>query len=182
MKVTWVISQSVERGLVDADILNSIAPTWGSWLTREGYKTENCICIDTNTCQGLLKQAFHAICNFYMPNDSYVELGQPQGVKLFDGQFKGESIANKDDIVALNIAVPTADIVLLYGFNLGQVSHEDPRLGAREAYYFNVAAVIADHPSTQFVLVDYEYDLDSQFLNAENLTHDTLQSVRELLA
>ena len=182
MRVSWVLSEEIPTGLLDMEIVNSVSASWGSWKTWKEHKTENCICTDISAAGDLIKRAFHAVCTLYVPQDGYVRLGNPLGVKLFDGSFSS-SVSNKDDIVALNLASPNNDIVLMSGFNLTPLysgGDEKERI-AREEYYFNIRALIQSHSTTQFVLVDYDDELAGWAKDLENLTVDTIESVKTLL-
>jgi len=173
MKVCWVISESVPSNL-EAPI--DIVTSWGSWKTHEAYKTENCVCSNTSEASTLTKLGFQTSVNLYINQATYLEIERPPKVKLFGGQFGSDGISNKDDIVALNLAVPLYDLVLLFGFDLSPTTD-----AGRDEYYFNVKEIIKANPSTQFVLVDYVHELDSDVLELSNVTQDTVESVKSLL-
>lgn len=182
MKVCWVISEEIKKGTLDANIVKEVAPSWGSWRTWKEHKTDNCICTKISEARDLIKRAFHAVSNLYIKRDHYTKLGNPIGVKLFDGSFQSESIHNKDDIVALNLSVPNYDIVLMSGFNFSPIVTDDEKEKvAREEYYYNVRELIKKYNTTQFVLVDYEYELAAWAKELDNLTTDTIDSVKNLL-
>lgn len=184
MRVSWVLSEKIPKGTLDMKVVKGVAPSWGSWKTWKEYKTDNCVCTDIAEIRKLIKRAFHAVCNFYIMQDSYAKVGNPPGVKLFNGKFKGNNIDNEDDIVALNLAVPNSDIVLLSGFNFMPILNIDDKIKrlAREEYYFNVRELMKTHSTVQFVLVDYTHDLASWAHKLDNLTLDTIDSVTNLLA
>ena len=100
MKVCWVISEDIPKGLLDPKVIKDIAVSWGSWKTWKAYRTENCICSETSDAVSLIQRAFHAVSTLYIMQDSYTKVGSPIGVKLFDGQFKNSNI---DNIVDLNL-------------------------------------------------------------------------------
>lgn len=176
MRICWVISEEIEADSLDMKIVREVAPSWGSWKTWKEHKTENCISTNLTHTTDLIKRAFHAICNFYIPQDHYTKAGSPMGVKLFDGTFKNNNISNKNDLVALNLATPGNDIVLMSGFNFSATEDE-----GRKEYYFNVCELMKKHSTVQFVLVDYEGNLDTWAEKQENLTLDTIDSVKNLL-
>lgn len=115
--------------------------------------------------------------------ESYSNIGKPPGVKLFNGHFENDAVSNKDDIIALNLAVPKADIVLMYGFNFSPLLNTDNEADrvAREEYYYNVREIIKSFPLTQFVVVEYMHELATWARELDNVTFDTIDSVRNLL-
>lgn len=182
MRICWVLGQEIQDEELDAAIISEVAPSWGSWSTWKKFKTDNCICTDTGEAQELIKRAFHAVCNLYIMQDSYIQVGSPQGVKLFNGKFQGEQVDNKDDIVALNLAAPNHDIVLMSGFNFSPIKTKNKIAAfSREEYYFNIIELIKANSTVQFVLVDYTHELASWLEDLENLSFDTISSVESLL-
>jgi hypothetical protein len=183
MKTSWVLCQTIRSDFADPAVIRTVGPAWGSWETWKEYKTDNVVCTDLNQAKTLIQRAFHAVANFYVPKDFYATLGRPTGLRLYDGEFKGAAIKNRDDIVALNLTASTSDIVLLLGFKLAPISSTADKLEKtyEEAYQYNIRGIIRDNPSVQFVLVNYEYDLAPVFTELENLTLDSLDSVVELL-
>lgn len=183
MRVSWVLSEEIPSGSLDMEIVKAVCPSWGSWKTWKEHKTDNCICSHVGEAGNLIKRAFHAVCTLYIPQDAYARLGNPLGVKLFDGTFASKTVCNKDDIVALNLATPNNDIVLMSGFNFKPLysSDKEEERVAREEYYFNVRALIKAHSTTQFVLVDYDGELASWAKELDNVTIDTIDSVKSLL-
>jgi len=183
MKVCWVISEDIPAGFLDLQVIKDTAISWGSWKTWKEYKTDNCVCSDSSESHNLIQRAFHAVCTLYIMQEHYATVGRPAGVKLFNGQFNNSSISNKDDIVALNLAVPQSDIILLSGFNFSPLIETDNEKDrpAREEYYFNVRELIKANADTQFVLVDYTHELASWAWDLDNLTLDSIDSVKNLL-
>lgn len=173
MKVCWVISESVPSDL-EAPI--DVATSWGSWKTRDAYNTENCICSNTSEASTLTKLGFQKSCNLYLMQESHIAIGKPAGVRLFNGRFGSDGISNKDDIVALNLAVPQYDLVLLLGFDFSPTTD-----AGRDEYYFNVKEIIKTNADTQFVLVDYAHEIDSELIELANITQDTVETVTSLL-
>ena len=177
MKVNWIIGQETKTTITDSEMMKNIAPIWGSHTTWKQYKTDNSICNDITKAKDLIGKAFHAITNLYVPEDDFVELGRPVGLKLFGGQFKQTDFQYKDDIVALWLASVDADIVLLLGFDLSESLDSI----ARKGYYQGIMHVITENSTTQYVLVDYNMDISTIFDGLDNLTQDSLEAVKQLL-
>jgi hypothetical protein len=120
MKISWVLSDRVELDpTVDIDKLKNIGAFWGSWRTWRAYQTDNVLCNDFNKADELLKRAFHAVCNLYIPNTHYATLNRPTGVKLYEGKFLHD-VDHQEEIVALHLAASVTDIVLLLGFDFSE--------------------------------------------------------------
>lgn len=183
MNVCWILSEDIPSDLIDPKIIKNTATSWGSWKIARAYAPDNCICSRNTEASPLVQHGFQNTCNLYIPQDSFKVVGSPPNVRLFDGQFNNAAIANKDDIIALNLAVPNSDIVLLAGFNfrpLLNTDDESKRI-AREEYYFNVRGIMKTNGDTQFVLVDYKHELASWATELDNLTQDTIDNVMSLL-
>lgn len=178
MKICWVISEDIPADLLDPKVIKDTTISWGSWKTWKEYKTDNCVCTDTDEAKNLIERAFHAVCTLYIMQESYAKVGNPVGVKLFNGQFKNDGVSNKDDIVTLNLAVPQFDIILMSGFNFSPITEVN---SSREEYYFNVRELMKANSTTQFVLVDYSHELASWVGELDNVTQDTIDNVTDLL-
>lgn len=183
MNVYWVISQITEPGFIDPQVIRNVGPAWGSWKLWRDYKVDNSICTELDEAKDLQTRAFHAVSNLYVPKSYYADLGRPTGLKFFDGEFQGPVNKNRDDIVALNIAAPGADIVLLAGFDLSILPENASKIEAaiENTYQRNVKSVIESNPDVQFVLVNYPHSLSENFKDISNLTQDSLESVIDLL-
>lgn len=183
MRITWVISEEIHANALDMNIVKAVAPSWGSWKVWKHYRIDNTVCIDVDQADNLIKRALHAVTNLYVPQSAYVDLGSPIGVRLFDGSFTNDNITNGDDIVALNLATPNTDLVLMSGFNFQPLLNTDTEILrlAREQYYFNVRAIMHHNRDVQFVLVDYNYEQASWLKQVDNLTIDSMNSVKNLL-
>jgi len=178
MKVNWVLGSEIHPNLIDITELKKIAPLWGSTSTWKHYKTDNCICSDLKSAQELIQRAFHAVSTLYVPQDLFVPLGRPNGLKLFDGTFSNNLFDNQDDFISLNLASVDCDIVLMLGFDLTPFSSDV----TKRDYYVSIAKFIKASPDTQFVLVDYNNELSPIFSSdIPNLTLDTFEAVQELL-
>lgn len=184
MRLCWVLSEEIQPGTLDMQIVRSVAPSWGSWKVWKNHKIDNCVCTSTSDARDLIKRAFHAVTNFYVMQDTFTKVGNPVGVKVFNGTFKSDNIDNKDNIVALNLAAPNNDLVLLSGFDFSPISPDATEVErlARDEYYFNVRELIKQHSGTQFVLIDHQGELAQWAKELDNLTLDTLASVESLLA
>jgi hypothetical protein len=82
--------------------LKHIGSFWGSWRTWRAYQTDNVICHDQNKADELLKRAFQAACNFYIPNSAHVALNQPLGVQVYQGDFVHE-VEHQEEIIAMHL-------------------------------------------------------------------------------
>jgi hypothetical protein len=183
MNVCWVLSQDIPEDFVKREVLTSIGPIWGPLSKWREYQSDNTICYDLKEADQMVKRAFHAVTHFYVPKDQYIDLGRPVGVRLFEGEFKDNAVANKEDIILMNLVSSTNDIVLMLGFDLTPVSKDLDPVEQRfeKAYRHNIKTIIKDNPNTQFVLVNYNKELAENLLDLDNLTQDTVESVVDLL-
>ena len=113
-------------------------------------------CSDVGRARDLLQREFQKRCNFYVPEDAYVDLERPAGVKLFGGKFTFE-IDRPDELIAMNLAASQNDIILLLGFDWQPKPKRADRLEEHRAqnYRTGVAHAIKDNPETQWVLVNH---------------------------
>jgi hypothetical protein len=144
MQVCWALSEDIGKGAIDPAKLKNVAPIWGPYNTWREYRTDNVICHDNKKAKDLIARAFHAIFNLYLPKTSYIELGRPVGVKLYEGDFKDPLINNKEDIVTLNLVSDNYDIVLMYGWDLSPVDETLDKVEQhkQKAYRHNIATII----------------------------------------
>jgi hypothetical protein len=156
---------------------------WGSWKTWRAYNTDNVICHDMNKAQELIKRAFHATCNFYIPNSAYVSLGRPQGVRLYEGDFMGNNVVNQDEIVAMNLAASISDVVLLLGFDFSETPPLPDKLEDVKATHYRglVHQAIKSKPDVQWILVDHKNEIRSELASLSNLGKDTFDNVLAIL-
>lgn len=184
MNINWVLADKFKLG-ADTDInrLRDIGSLWGSWRTWKKYTTDNVVCHDRTKAQDLIKRAFQATCNFYIPNSSYIHFGRPQAVKVYEGDFMGHDVDNQDEIVAINLAASTSDVVLLVGFDWQQKEPKKDKLEEVRARNYRglVEQAIRSKPNVQFVVVDHPGSLRPELTKLENLTQDTLNGVLTLL-
>lgn len=183
MKLCWILSEDIPADLFDPGELKTIAEAWGSWKIARTYRPDNCICSRNTEASPLIQHGFQNTCNLYIPQESFKSLGNPQNVKLFNGRFKSNTVSNKDDIIALNLAVPNFDLVLLAGFNFHPILNTDDKANreSRLEYYFNVREIMKTNSQTQFVLVNYKHELASWVDELDNVTLDSIDSVKSLL-
>lgn len=176
MRINWVFAESYKLGSkAEINQIKGIGPTWGSWKTFKGCSTDNIVCHDSKKSRELIAKAMQAVCNFYIPKKYYADLGNPIGVKLYEGEFP-ESVKHAEDIVSMHLAASQSDIVLLAGFDFGKAEKED-----QKPYLGMARSVINSDPNVQWVLVDHPKDLDPAFQSLPNLTCDSFENVLKLL-
>ena len=179
MNVCWIISEDSADDLIDPADIKNTAPSWGSWRTWKSYKTDNCVCSDADDAAELTVHTFQKVCNFYVMQSIHSTIGKPPGVKLFGGEFNNDTISNKDDLIALNLAVPQSDIVLMLGFDFSPLLETDDQ--SREEYYYNVRELMKQNNTTQFVFVEYTHELASWLSELSNVTFDSNTNIQNLL-
>ena len=183
MRVNWVVSSSYQLDPVaDPEKLKLVGPIWGSWRTWRSCSTDNVICYDFAKSRELIDRAFQAVCNFYVPRKYYQDLARPVGVKLYDGEFNHD-IDFPEDIIALHLAAGSADIVLLLGFDLGEISIPDDQYRKHQIQNQHglIRSVISSNDSIQWVAVDHAGQFDKSYQNFPNLTCDTMENALKLL-
>ena len=179
MNINWVLSNHyVPDPTVDLAQLRACGAFWGGWQTWRASGTDNVICHDTAKARDLIQRAFHATCNFYVPNSAYAMLDRPQGVRLYEGEFVHD-LDDHEEIVALHLTAGISDIVLLLGYDLAEVELPTDRLLRHRALNYRnlVRQAIKDNPNTQWVLVDHARAIGKDFVELKNLTQDTLDNV-----
>lgn len=180
MEVAWVLSEDYADPIAKSDTIKDIGATWGSWKTWRSWSTDNVLCADNTKAQDLIKRAFHSVCNFYIPQKSYTLLNRPAGVKVFDGDFP-DDFAKQEDVIAMHLCCQS-ELVLCMGFNLQEVTAEDPKTKfLQQSYLAAIRGVIKNNPNTQFVFIDHPGDLDKTFEICENISCDTYENVLQLL-
>jgi len=182
MNVSWVLSENIASDAISLDTLTEIGPSWSPWTAWQEYKTDNTVCDDHVTAARLVKRGFQIVSNLYLPQESFIKLNRPSNVRLYSGEFSDSAVSNKDDIIALNLAAPTVDIILMLGFDLANCRYNDPLAEMLcEGYHTNIKSIIEENSEVQFVLVNYENTLADCFNDLQNLTQDTLKAVISLL-
>lgn len=182
MKVCWVLGSDADRHVDKATSIKAVAPIWGGHNTWKEFETDNVVCHDLPTAILLLKRAFQAVCNFYVPKERYIDLGRPSGIKMYDGGFNVEMF-NKDQIIALHLVAPNNDIVLLLGFDLAQKDFGDNKASKHQwtNYLLAIKTVITNNPNTQWVAIDQISDIHPDIKNLPNFTCDKIENVVHLL-
>lgn len=183
MNIAWVVSTDIALSHnIDIEQLKNIGSIWGSDQTWRKCSTDNVICSDTNRARDLLQREFQKYCNFYVPEDAYVDLDRPQGVKLFGGRFTFE-LNYPDDIIAMQLSASQNDVILLLGFNWQPKEKHADRLEEHRAQNYRTAVkhAIRDNPNTQWVLVDHNETLIEELKDLGNLSIDSLPNVLSML-
>lgn len=184
MNINWVLADNaVIDPTIDIVRLKEAGAFWGSWRTWRAYNTDNVVCHDMKKAGELIKRAFHATCNFYIPNSTYMTLDRPKGVKLYEGDFLGHDVDNQDELVALNLAATVSDVVLLLGFNWTTKETNPDQVAEIRARNYRglVIQAIKSNPDVQWVVVDHHGDLRSEITELGNVTSDSLENVLQLL-
>ena len=179
MNISWVLADSVILDPTqDIASLKDIGALWGSWCTWRACQTDNVICHGQAKAAELIKREFQTHCNFYIPNSVYSSIGQPPGVRLYEGEFVHD-IIRQEEIVAIHLAATTSDIILLLGFDLAELPPELDRLKTHQALHHRnlIRQAIKDYAHVQWVVVDHPNKLGKDLLGLENLTQDTLDNV-----
>ena len=125
MEISWVLSEDYNDPIVKSEQLKDIGSTWGSWKTWRSWSTDNVLCADNTKAQDLIKRAFHSVCNFYIPQKSYIFLNRPTGVKVFEGDFP-DDFTKQEDVIAIHLC-SQSELVLCMGFDLQEVTETDPK-------------------------------------------------------
>lgn len=184
MRVHWVVAAgyAIDPGL-DLEQLKSIGPIWGSWKTWRSCGTDNVICHDRTKARELLDRAFHAVCNLYLPRAHYEFLQRPLGVKLYEGDFQQE-MDEIEDVIAMDLAASSADLVLLLGFDFDTIVKTEDRMGNHRSTNRHglIRSRISSHATVQWVAIDSTAKMDKSYRDLTNLTCDTMTSVLKLLA
>ena len=183
MNINWVLSNHyVPDPTVDLAQLRACGAFWGGWQTWRASGTDNVICHDTSKARDLIQRAFHATCNFYVPNSAYAMLDRPQGVRLYEGEFVHD-LDDHEEIVALHLTAGISDIVLLLGFDLAEADLPVDRLQRHRALNYRnlVRQAMKDNPNTQWVLVDHPQPIGKDFGELVNLTQDSMDNVIGML-
>ena len=182
MNISWVLSDSVELDpTLDITALKKIGALWGSWRTWRACGTDNVICHDQSKAVELINRNFQSYCNFYIPNAVYHNIGRPEGVKLYQGEFVHDVI-QQEEIVAVHLVATNSEIVLLLGFDLTELIPNADRLKTHQAHHHRnlLRQAIKDNQQVQWVVVDHSNPLDPNLIDLPNVSSDTLQTVLTL--
>lgn len=184
MNINWVLADNaVIDPMMDLKLMRDAGSFWGSWKTWRAYNTDNVICHDRKKAGDLIKRAFHATCNFYIPNSVYAQLDRPMGVRLYEGDFLGHDVDNQDELVAMNLAATVCDIVLLIGFDWTTKEPKADKLDEVKARNYRglVLQAVKSKPEVQWVVVDHPGDLPKELTELDNISTDSLDNVLKLL-
>jgi hypothetical protein len=184
MNINWVVANNyLLDPTIDIDKIKSCGSVWGGWQTWRSCGTDNVICHDMSKASELVKRAFHAVCNFYIPNSIYKDIGRPAGVKIYEGEFVHD-VDHQEQIVAMHLTAGISDIVLLLGFDFSEPVISTDKLHAHRAHNYRslIKQAIKDHPEVQWVAVDHDQDFRKDLLELDNLTKDTLDNVIGMLS
>lgn len=179
MNIAWLFAENtLLPPTADLTAIHDTAPIWGSWRTQRGYQTDNVVCWNSQQATQLVAQGYSSICNLFIHQKVYEQLGQPQRVRAFGGEFVHE-VDSQDDIVGMHLVAAVADVVLLVGFDFGPtIEPSESRLN-----YLGLAAqIINDQSQTQWVLVDHSDKLAEPFRDLSNITCDSMKNVLHLLS
>ena len=184
MNIKWVLADDlILDPTIDINRMKKIGTFWGSWKTWRAYNTDNVVCHNTKKAEELIKNEFQKTCNFYIPNSVYTVLNRPPKVLVYEGDFMGHKVDNQDEIVAMNLAANSADVLLLVGFDWSeQVSELDTeRELCAKNYRGLVLQAIKSNPDVQWILVDHPKELRAELTELSNLDKDTMPKVFQIL-
>ena len=182
-KISWVLSDSVVLDPTeDIDSFKRIGAFWGSWRTWRACQTDNVICHDQVKAAELVQRNFQNLCNFYIPDSVHASLDRPAGLRVYAGEFVHDVI-RQEEIVALHLAASTSDIVVLLGWDLGELLPNPDRLQANQAQHHRnlVRQAFLDYNQIQWVIVDHVGPLDPNLANLDNIVTDTVSTVLNLI-
>ena len=180
MKTAWIVAAAATARRDWGDWpqqMKDVAPIWGSWKTWMTFGTDNVICHDLQQSRNLMGRAFHAVCNFYVYQEIYQELGSPRRVMAYDGQW-GRTCSDIEDIVAMHLVQHHTDLVLLLGFDLAPIRTVDDDARDRKGM---ILSIMGQSPA-QWVAIDHNDQPDAAFANLANFTRDTMPNVLRLLS
>lgn len=183
MRINWAFADGYQIDpAIDIESIKNIGPTWGSWRTWRSCGTDNVICHDIAKARELVNRAFQAVCNLYVPKKHYQELDRPRGIKLYEGDFD-HALDHAEDIIALHILSSMSDIVLMAGYDLGDIREAQDRYDGHKLqnYHGMLRSLLGQNPDVQFVLVDHPKILDKAYRDLPNLTCDKMSNVLKLL-
>jgi hypothetical protein len=183
MRINWVFAEGYQLDpAVEIESIKAVGPSWGSWRTWRACATDNVICHDVVKARELLQRAFHAVCNFYLPQKSFADLGRPGHVQLYDGDYTQEVISI-ENIISVHLAASQSDIVLLVGFDLRPLELPADRMQQHRIknYHGLLRSAMSNNAQTQWVMIDHGPDLDDAYRKLPNLTCDSMQNTLQLL-
>lgn len=177
MNIAWLFAENtLLPPTTPVQAIKDLAPIWGSWRTQRGYQTDNVVCWDIEQALKLVAQGYSKICNLYVPEKIYQQLGKPAGVRAFGGEFDF-AVDSVDDIIATHLVASVADVILMVGFDLEAKTKPSP---GRNNYIGIMAQAMASS-GKQWVIVDHHTDLAEPIQKLANTTRDLLPNVLQLL-
>jgi hypothetical protein len=178
MNIAWLFAENtLLPPATDVQAIKNVAPIWGSWRTQRGYQTDNVICWDPTQATQLVAQGYGAICNLFVHQSVYDELGKPDRVRVFGGEFV-HAVDSEDDVVGMHLVASAADVILMVGFDFTEPKNSTE---SRTNYLGLAAQVVQDHPKQQWVMIDHSTELAKPFKGMENITCDRMKNVLQLL-
>ena len=183
MRVSWVAAASYQfDAALDVDRIKAVGPIWGSWQSWRACATDNVICHNRAKARELLDRAFQAVCNFHVPRAHYEFLQRPVGVRLYEGDYQ-QQVDDIEDIIALQLSAASSDIVLMLGYDLGEIEPSEDRLiqHRRVNRHGLIRSALVASVQTQFVLIDPARELDKAYQELPNVTCDTMANALQLL-
>lgn len=179
MNISWVLSDTATLDLKhDLEHMKRLGSLWGSWRTWRAFQTDNVVCHDQQKAAELIRRDFQTRCNFYVPDNIHANLDRPAGVRLYGGQF-AHDVIRPEEVVALHLAATTSDIVLLLGWDLGELRPNDDRLATHQAQHHRnmVHQALKTYDKVQWVVVDHDVPLAPNLARLENVMPDGMDSV-----
>ena len=184
MNIKWVLADNlVLDPTIDIARMKQCGTFWGSWKTWRAYNTDNVVCHNAKKAEELIKNEFQKTCNFYIPNSVYTALNRPPKVLRYEGDFMGHKVNNQDEIVAMNLAASSADVLLLVGFDWSVQTQEidsDRELCAKN-HRGLVLQAIKSRPDVQWILVDHPKELRPELAELPNIDKDTMSGIFQIL-
>jgi hypothetical protein len=181
MNISWVLSDQITLDpTVDVKQLKNIGSLWGGWRTWRACQTDNVICNDMQKANELIQRDFHRCCNLHISNIIYQNLGRPEHVILFEGEFKHD-VDHQDEIIAMHLAAANSDIVLMLGFDLSKKNPHADKLVEHTLRNYRglVRQAILNNDQAQWVVVDHIQELHTEYAKLPNITCDTLNNILE---
>jgi hypothetical protein len=95
----------------------------------------------------------------------------------------GNDVANRDEIVAMNLAASISDVVLLLGFDFSETLALPDKLENTKAKHYRglVHQAIKSRPAVQWILVDHENEIRPELSSLPNFGRDTFDNVLAIL-
>lgn len=186
MKISWVVATGYQLDpVLDIETIKHIGPIWGGYTTWRSCGTDNVVCHSVSRAQELVRRNFHQKCNFYTYHENFQIIGRPNNIKLYHGMGDFElAVDNIDDIVAMNLAASTSDIVLLLGFDFGNPEQPGDQFELHKITNRHglIRSCIAQNSQVQWLVVDHSGVMNTRYAELSNLSSDKMENVLQLLA